>query len=270
MLEDVGELVSTVRFLANPFTALVQIGRAFHKDVRRRMRLKGKRISRAAASAAVWLEYRFVVSPLLRSIDDIIDSIGKEFEFPARRRARARSLSESRYSEEYQYFGLRYERSYTVNQKVSAGIIYTVTNPAGEMRNIYGLRNKDVPVTIWQLVPLSFMIDRIINISDSIKGFMNLSDPDISFVTAFVSKKREDFITRKLIDLSGYDDLSISSGGRTDYSRSYTRAEWIPTYADAIPQVDLGGLVSSITKVTDLISLCVSLFGGSAIKRTRS
>jgi len=122
----------------------------------------------------------------------------------------------------------------------------------------YGLRFKDIPATFWAVQPLSFMVDRFINISDFISGGMNLLDPNVKVLGAWTVTKKsriKSIGVRKIVE-SGYTS-TIVPDDIVDREFYYNREVWVPSLADTIPIPNLRGLVDSAAKTTDLLALII-------------
>jgi len=257
MGEDVFEIRQTLKFVRNPLKALHTLSKSFKRDVKRRRR----GVNRSNALASVWLQYRFAVTPLVNSAYSILDGLSdfKRSRPPTRR---ALGFSNAALDSNRSYFRAPLTWSQQGSRKISwrAGIGYKITNPAAEWRFVYGLRKKDVPLVLWQIVPLSFMVDRIVNISESISGLTNLLDPNITIRYAWVTKKDEIIQTSALTDHANLDLVSMQSGKAKLTTFSYNRQPWNPSIFDLVPPFKLKGLIDSVTKVTDLVALIVQNF----------
>jgi len=258
MLEDVFEIRQTLKFLRNPLLGLLELSKAFKLAVKRLQRIR--KLTRAEALASVWLQYRFAVTPLVNSAYNVVDGLGSLGEpRPKNRRARGKSENSKTVSDTYTPNN-SWSRKATRTESVSAGIGYTVSNPAAEWRYVFGLRSKDLPLAMWQVVPLSFMVDRVADISGTIAGLTNLLDPDISIKYAWVTTKTEDIYVNVLLDVPWRQDFSSSGKGYKYTNFIYDRISWTPSGIDTIPTINLSGLVSSVTKITDLVALIVQNF----------
>jgi hypothetical protein len=135
---------------------------------------------------------------------------------------------------------------------------YEVTNPLTQISTarLLGLRAKDIPRAMWAIVPYSFMVDRVIDISSGINGFVNLVDPRIRILAASVTRKKETVHTYTFNHK--YDDgwSQLASGGPRVIGRfTYKRSLWVPTVLDAIPMAETKRLVDSTSKILDLATL---------------
>lgn len=264
--EDVLEIRETIRFIRKPLSGIYKLSRTFKKAWKKKRRgLKDARdISEAFAS--LWLQFRFALMPLLRSADQIANFRAIYIPpKPIRRNARG--------WEKYEHFdsdnptmgtaGNSYTWERTLSQKFSlrAVIHYEVTNPLEDWKYSTGLRAKDIPETIWAVVPYSFMVDRLYNISETISGIVNFLDPNVNILAASVTSSEETIRSIGFIrqDHSSYH-TSVSPDFEIFRDFSKDRAVWTPTVLDAFGESTPPGLVDDITKITDLISLILVNF----------
>jgi hypothetical protein len=160
----------------------------------------------------------------------------------------------------------------TAMTKVKAGILYTNSNPLSGWQWKYGLRNKDLPVGIWNVVPYSFMIDRVFNISRAIRAATNMADPNIVFLTAWITTLREVTTVNSYKIKSNSSDYTfvLSGGNITTKSFTYDRKVWTPTASDTVPALTLRNIVKDAKYIADLLSLTVPrITAGGPINRKR-
>lgn len=150
--------------------------------------------------------------------------------------------------------------------ETSAGILYSVSNPLQGFRFKYGLRNKDIPVTIWAVVPYSFMIDRVFHISAALRAVTNLADPDVHILAAWSRSKIEDEETLSFDSnwtypnsVPGVATVYVEGSKHKNKTFSYTRDVWKPTVADAIPPATYAKFVDSFTKLADITAITHTL-----------
>jgi hypothetical protein len=259
--EDIATWKQTAGFLKNPLASLGKLSKAFSTDVAK-LQERRKALQRAQAIADVWLSYRFAFSPLIKSINTAIDAYAAPVERPARRTARGSATdmgqnlgnNQVKGSPPNQYW---WDVGSTLTRQASAVILYEVSNPVTDWRFKYGLRTKDLPELIWDLVPYSFMVDRISDVGQTIRGLTNLADPAVKILAGSTTIREESSNTYRLtknVGNSNYN-ISISPDDVTEKTFTYTRVVWIPTWTDTVSRPDLAGLVSSTTKVADLLAL---------------
>jgi hypothetical protein len=229
----------------------------------------GRTVKTFAQSASeIWLTYRFAVMPLVRSIVTLLEAQSTDVSYrPERQTARSiEPLEKVRASgsQAIQWWNSN-TQTYVVNCRetidLRLGILYEIDNPVADIWYKYGLRVKDIPETAWNLLPLSFMVDRFINISNSVRGLTNLSDPNVDILTGWIVTKREFVLEYTLTALneSGYTHIVTPD---TVYRREFTyqREVWEPGLQDTIPGFTPHELINSATKLTDLITLSIALF----------
>jgi len=277
--EDLAELSSTVKFLKGKAWKFEKVARRYKKAVKalKRQAKRLKHLSNAQqaawlanAMAALWLEYRFVLTPLVKSLTDLLEAFNT-----TQKKRPLRQISRGKYNNETYDQGeltkvnpnnasLSYTSRWSAEEELDlrAGILYEISNPLDGFRFKYGLRNKDIPVTLWNVVRLSFMVDRVINISASIKALTNLADPDLKILTAW-STIRQNY-SEKWLYLSVQDTRAAPSSWtlsgdvckNTEFK--YKRDVWIPSVADAVPPIQTDRLLADVTSITDVLALSIS------------
>jgi hypothetical protein len=270
--EDLLEIKQTIAFLRNPLHNLHMVSRSFANLWRRRKFLlatrgaSAKEISRSFTS--LYLEQRFAVGPLLRSISSLMEAYEmKETLRPERRTARGFASipkkGDNRIVSNVDSGGrtLTWQFRSFSEASVRTGIIYEVSNPIVNFQYKYGLRFKDIPETLWAVSPYSFMIDRVYNLSNFFSGAINLLDPNVKILGAWSTRKSEYTLSRgvRSISESGYSS-TIVPDDIVDFNFVYERQVWNPTLADSLPTFDLKGLVNSSVKVADLLALVYQNF----------
>jgi hypothetical protein len=263
--EDALSIAETIRFLTNPMEGLLRLSKSFRRDVRKRTGAINWRVveSRARAVSNAWLQYRFAVSPLLRSIISGLEAYSdKPKTMPPRLSARGFASDKYNFSEQVSVPDYRtYLRSVDDTIDCKASILYEVTNPIYNWSYRLGFRNKDLPTVLWQIVPYSFMVDRVIDVTSFCKGVINLADPRVKMLAGDVRTKAEDVFN---IQCNGGNRPgwyhSGSCGTRTIRTFKYTRDTWTPSFRDTIPTLNKFGLVDSASKLIDLGTLILQNF----------
>jgi hypothetical protein len=274
-LEDLFEVRETIRFLKNPGKGLLKLSKSFSKTVKQQVRNNGLSLNDSAALAKeiskVWLEYRFAVSPLLRSASDAFDYLTTETQDVTKRRT-ARGFDSFADSANGQFRGFLNPSFPTNNfydfevvterrRDVRSGILYEVTNPLNDVRFQLGLRNKDIPVGLWEILPYSFMVDRVLNISRTLRGLLNLLDPSVKILAGWsVEKDSRNTKYREFNHGVGGWSTQVQGDWVRNKTFRYTRETWTPSIADTVPVPELGNLYSSAASVADLFALIYSKF----------
>lgn len=264
--EDVLELRETARFLRNPVSSILDLSKTFKKEVKktfRNRRFKTDSIANLAeAHAKVWLQYRFAFSPLIRSSMDALEAFSSKTKtLPPRLTARGFASDTHDASGTQIYSGWAYfDRTVKTSQNIKASILYEVTNPIYDWKYKLGFRVKDWPTTIWQIMPYSFMVDRLYNISAFSKAVINLADPNVKILAASTTEKYEDIRSYSFVNhvQSGWTFTFSSTDVCFDETFKYHRKTWSPSITDAIPKATPKGLIDDATKITDLVSLIIA------------
>lgn len=173
-LLTLGEFAETVALLRNPVSALTS---AFQKLIRLRAkywRLKAAGLS-VEAIASQYLAVMFGMKPLLNDIQMFWNLLSRYT--PPRRTSRAKFEEQGSWSERKAYsspfgqplFGETLT-SGTMKAEVSAGSFYQY-ELQDDYSSILGVRLSDVPIAVWQLTGMSFVVDWAFNVSSFIKAF---------------------------------------------------------------------------------------------------
>lgn len=258
--EDAFEVRETLRFLRKPLGAIGELADAYRKKRNSFMR---KGMDFAEASASAYLQYQFAFSPLVRSCTDALEAYSnKEEVYPERLSARGYSIDN--HSDAGNISGGAY-RTYsytrTHERNIKASILYEVSNPIRDWKFRLGFRAKDFPTTLWQIVPLSFMVDRMFDVSRFSQGVMNLLDPNVKILAGSVREKDDFELKFKCIGQSDTPDYRTTSWSSEEVRRkifSYQRTPWSPTFSDTLPKVNFSGLVDEATKMSELVALVIA------------
>lgn len=255
--EDVAEARETMRYLRRPAASLAEVSKAFERKARNLYYRYG---NRTKALSGAWASYRFAMLPLQRSLEDIVKSSFdrniKEFEAGQRLSARSK-LTLNGSSSRTTPVGTRvYSETRSDEIIYHAYILYETSSPLKGWQYRYGLRFRDIPSTAWQVVPYSFMVDRVANVTKCVQGATNLADPSIRILAAGVVSKRDTLKTCRFITDTNPLWTFSANGETIEYGDfTYNRTTWTPEASDTLPSIDLRGLVNDTTKVLDLLAL---------------
>lgn len=214
----------------------------------------------ALAASSAYLQYRFAVTPLVRSVQDALEAYKKP---PSAIKVRSFARSSDKVvhnsSKEVMVGKFRVLQTVKIEARRKANIMYTIKNPIHDFYFQLGLRKKDILPTLWAVWPLSFMVDRVFNISAALKGVMALGDPNLEILAASVSTK---YVETTVTQVVGYESTTAVASGVGDKVTktkvTYNRQVWHPNAFNTVPQVLPGGLVDSVTNVADLAALTFS------------
>lgn len=174
--EYVAEFSKTVGMLRRPFSGAQKL---LKKIYRTRTRLLKHKVVTASditrASASAWLEHRYGWKPLMMDADHAIESIMSQFTDlngcfrVARGSSKMNQYSSNNYSGTFpqdEHFHVEFVRSVTQQLRADAGVLYRLKDRTNfEKANAYlGIRPRDIPATLWELTPYSFVLDWFTNI----------------------------------------------------------------------------------------------------------
>lgn len=264
--EDLLELKQTLGFLENgTLTRLAKLSQDYF--VRKKVGLALLKARRASALdvmkflSNLYLEFRFGFRPLVQSAYNLMQSFSDTSRIKVDNRfSHGREPVKSySHSDTVANLSFTFNRSVSSNCESYATIAYRLTNPVDDWRYIYGLRNKDLLVGLWETFPLSFMVDRVLDIRGCIRGLTNLADPNVVILGACTSKKisRAQFISGFLQHTWPVNQQIIIPDTDSVYTESYTRVGWSPTVLDTLPSFTPKNLVKDISSCADLLTLVV-------------
>lgn len=227
--------------------------------------LKHARRKRPTSSAAsVWAYARFGATPFIRSIHEAYESFhASNKEVQSFVRLRSTASKDSAQSSNYNWVsGALYNKpTYAVTNAqtdtVRVGVFYKVTRPRGGLSYKYSARWKDLPAGFWNVVPYSFMIDRIYSVNNLIEATVNILDPTVQIEGAYVTVTQDYTGTVRLQDfyLDNLWSASVSGDTITKKLKTISRRRWDPRTSFPSPSVNLKGLVNDSTKILDLTAL---------------
>jgi len=268
--EDLMEIRETIHFLMNPLASLSNLARAFRRKHDNALNIKDA-IKRAEALADLWNNTRFAMMPLVRSIMTTMEYLAdKDITRPGRRNAHGYAFDKKTDTSLHEPWTggvgtqtvYQYTKEDKADRKVHASILYEVTNPLVDVNFALGLRQKDIPVVAWELVPLSFVFDRLWNLKALISSYLNLADPNVSILSGSVTDRvTTDVIVRCVGKYSPYSIITyvIQRPDGVRYSKhTHERTVWQPSVVDIVPPITGPNLVGSLTKILDLIALTIS------------
>ncbi len=203
-----GELKEVIELIRHPFAKSAKLTDAVLRQISfdglklrevKRFSGRAERItSRQArrttqASADIWLEYQFAVKPLLMDIADLFKLAADIAEKRDHETVRGYGKSESAYVTSQTTNNGQYEifNEQTIISKVENIIRAGMTARFLDMTKEINSRNSfldsiddftNIPVTAWELVPFSFLIDYFVNVGELIQSSV-VSQSGISYVS---------------------------------------------------------------------------------------
>lgn len=253
--EDIGEFKQTLKFLKQPITSIFDLTLSMLKKNRKNIR---KGLTPAKAMADAYATYQWAFKPLVRSANDLAIALASwPPEYPPRESSRGKVVEKNVLDLSQTIGSTDFIASREVSTEVRASLLYSNASAPDMMRK-YGLRLRDAPVTAWQLFPLSFMIDRVTNISNVIDATVNYLDPDLN-VLAGSTVVRRTVTTKYRADSETAEswNVTISGGLVKDETFTYDRKVWKPELSDLVPPFKPARLVKDAQSILDLTSLLV-------------
>lgn len=270
--EPLAELKKTLVGLRNPFHTLRRIAKSFYK---RRKTLEAsartaKQVSRAFA--ATYAEYQFALAPTVRSIQDGMDAhidymtrtvLSENWRaFRSKHKASGSSRATSVLGAAWSggspsgTFILTRENILFQEYDVRAGLYRS--NPTDSSKREYlGLSARDIPVTLWELFPYSFLIDRLVNVKGFIKTSMALTQNSVRFGGGWLTERvttRNAKRTLK-IERSGWTAKPSSTFPFVTSVHTYSRFNWNPAMSPLKPPHQGKGLFNSLSSTLDLLTV---------------
>lgn len=265
ILNDLGQ---TIGMLRHPFAQSLKLLKRMLKHAEKR---KGKTARTASlAISNAWLEYRYGWRPTLMDIDQIIGTSLKLYErgYRKSRRLVARGLVKLDYNNSASYdvytpLGLFSSQKWTAvtsqRHRVAAGVIFDLQgqNTADALVASLGLRPRDVPATLWEIIPFSFVADWFIGVGNWLQAIVPAPNVAVRGAWTTVTSRSEN----RIISASGsfrrpcppYDTLTGPIPDSVVYLDHVDRR--METELPTSPVIL--GQIPSITNAVDGLSLTV-------------
>lgn len=265
LMEDVIQVRQFIEAVAKPVWELREIvreARRFHPEW---PKVKPKAVLGGAASA--WLRYRNEFLPTYNSITDLIAGMNGPWK---RLRKGVRLRSSRRDSDAFAVSGTywngnahcQYGVFHSQNIDRRAVIYYRLQADRGGILQTYGWRVKDIPVGLWNVIKLSYMIDRVVNISHYIQACANAFDGNITFEGGCVVERSRKEVAYRLVQEQWDSLYTVSTPEVRTVTDSVVRTV-APSVASIIDPRKLAvspkGLVNSSSKVLDVLALVIQM-----------
>lgn len=180
-----GELTETIGMLVNPFAGLRKVLR--HKNFRDPKKLVN-------ASANTWMEFRYGIMPFANDIAAIAALFSKralkaETHINRATKGSAPLTSRSRGTVTSTVGNFWLERQYasTFEDKYTSGVGYITKPGIYSHLHSYGLAVQDVPNLLWELTPLSFVVDWFYSVGPWIRAIT--PNPSVAVLGSYTSRK---------------------------------------------------------------------------------
>lgn len=177
---------ATIKMLRRPLGGAQDLLRTMYKHRGKRIRKSGSNVKQATADT--WLEYRYGWTPL------ILDSFAIAEMFQAKLGQECNEWRVSRAGGNISFqvrgdftdrlvdsaFKLSGNRSINRNVTANAGVLYRLiprTNP-NQLAAMFGLNARNIPATLWETVPYSFVVDWFSNVGQWLSAVT--PNPDVT------------------------------------------------------------------------------------------
>lgn len=217
--------------------------------------------------ADTWVRYAFFLGPLVRTAEDICTEYADRISAPdlwqtARgiHRIRGNDVLKQTSQTASGWTWLLEQRRH-LELEVRKGIVFSSPDRTSSVPGRLGLVKRDLPVTTWELTPLSFFIDRVINVKRFIRSAITLSSPNVKISRSSFQTSRQSDV--KLLRLANHRAVSTPGAfyapSTTPWYRqedfTFVRSQWWPELGELVATSRGTGLLSSLTKTADLASV---------------
>lgn len=199
------ELRETLGFLRNPLKSLNRELTDVRNWKRRKRKLDRKTVAEVVSDN--WLSYRYAVMPTIHDVRNLAEAVARTVvdAEPVRKTARGSASSNGSLTttEEISLSDTTTSTDKTVT--VRAGILYELQLSP----NTFGVGTEQIPVALWEAIPLSFMVDWVLNIGSFIEAITPVAG--VRRLASWTSIETEEASTRETWWARG----GIHSNGQT-------------------------------------------------------
>lgn len=157
-LLTMSEAAKTLKTLANPLGATLKYLKSNPRPGR-----KGKAAAQAVSSQ--YLTWYYGIMPTMMEIENVLEALTTSPEV-YRQTARGKATGTANETSTEVVGGCsKYTNlfTYSENVEIRSGILYL---PSGGFDTVWGTRLSDIPLTAWELIPYSFVVDWFVNVGD--------------------------------------------------------------------------------------------------------
>lgn len=271
--EDMFEIKKTYEMLRDPLGVMRQSHDKLVSGMNELMSSRHDASKLSSGIAQLWLGSQFAYGSFLHTAANIYS---KTNYFDKINRLRVHVNKKKRATAEFSSHGssdgmttrirggtqsITFQQQGQFSYKAKAGILYTA-GPRKRYNSVghdWGLRLKDLPRAAWAVTPLTWFSDRFYNIGAGITGFMNLYDPKINVLTAWLVEV-EEYENKYFITSFTDPGWTINySGERNDHEKSIYRSVWSPSFYDLAPTLDMSSL-QDIKQSLDAVAMDLGRF----------
>ena len=261
--EPIAQVVQTLYTIHHPLQALRRIASRFSKAKASKLGSLGKKDARALAD--LWLNYSVNAGPNVQTINDAMNAYAK-------RHNKRLELQNSFALEKYNSGLLlasqvqsptlsgtvRAERN--IEAVVKAGVLYSIAE-SDDDTTILGLKERHFPGLVWELIPLSFVVDRMVNVKHVLDSASALISSKMRVKGAYVVTRVTDRYKRRVTGLTISGSVPPSPADTPPLYEtlfSMDRSRWDPTFFDVLPPISVEGVVKRLHSTLDVVSLIIS------------
>lgn len=273
-LVTLAEAGKTLKMLRRPFSSALS---NLTKIARRRDRLiqKGQNLSDATTSA--WLEYRLGWKPVLYDIKLTMQAFERVMTNPEIERQVFRAGKRLSLKQSGTYYppvsGLTScltEWNHNVDVKISAGAVFDIAADSlyHSASKAFGLSLTDLPAAGWELIPLSFVVDRFLDVGTWLNAIV--ATPGMTLRGSWLSVVDDDLVLNEIVSANKYvatppatDYRFANCGTYRQHIKSLTRS--VDVRPSVLPPVTSGGL--STQQQLDHLALVLAKLTGLTKKR---
>lgn len=266
-----GEGRESLAMLKGPFG---DAHRLLDRMLAKKLRLIKAGVPVAKAVLSAWLEYRLGWKPLMYDIKAIMQATASYLlvDLPPVRVVARSSWKNSTTSSRERSLTSQYFHSGSAldtaswDYKVSAGVLYYVKTLSDDgilsekFRHNYGLQLRNIGLTGWELVPLSFVVDRFLDVSSWLGAIQ--PNPDVVICGGWrntrLSYEYKTNIANLFVNVDGFPS---NSGPSSVFTKTVDSSERSCSVAPSIiPMLNPGSL--SLQQYADHVALILTRLAG--------
>lgn len=276
ILVSLAEAKKTAQMLRHPFLKSRDL---LNKMVGARNRNLKLSMNWAQASVSAYLEFRFGFLPTILDIQNISRAYKvPKTDKPKRLVARASLDAFDIYQRTDTRLALLGADGADVtgifarNHRVSAGVLYELRETLNEANlRAYGARLSDVPRTMYELIPFSFVLDRFVNVGDWLQAM--IPQPGVRVMGSWVTtidRSVNDFIVDdvyKTVSIPGYPVAHHHGPGGSYREEISSKVRQVDIELSILPPVNTGDL--SIVQMIDHFALMAQVLKTFDVRQLR-
>lgn len=187
----IAELRETLSYLRNPLGALNRELTDINNWKRRKRKLDRKTVGEVISDN--WLSYRYAIMPIVNDTRNLAEAVARTVvdSEPVRKTARGSASSNGETQLDGSISLSDYQTRTATTVEVRTGILYEMTLSP----NTFGLGTEQIPVALWEAIPLSFMVDWVFNIGSFIEAMTPVAG--VRRLATWTSVKTDSTTTRE-------------------------------------------------------------------------